>query len=261
MAPSGTVDWIVWQQSSFTLEEADWTMFVYDRQTGKSRKLASFEPGANGVAPPGWASDVAVLGDVAAWSSPVEVDGRIEQHVYAADLAEGTVERLAPEARWPYPVSGDTLLALVVMGTAPDNKVLAEPSEIALADGSVTSLGILEPDRLLAFAASPSGLVALRRLGEAADDLDAVEAVTQLDGVVRRFPLEIDWDQVGAGEGFVAWSDQQNLWILTEGTDEPVLLEQVSGTMGNLRLRANGEYLFWHTDEGPTDVLMQVSCP
>lgn len=260
--PSGTADWIVWQQSGFSLDESDWTMFVHDRRTGENQELASFEPGSNGIAPPGWASDVAILGEVAAWSAPVEIDGRVEQRIYAADLDAARVERLAPEARWPYPVSADTLVALVLAGTTDENKALSEPSEIDLSDGSVTSLGILEPDRLLAFAASPSGLVALRRIGGSPDGMTVeAEAVTQLHGVVRRFPLEIDWAQAGAGNGFVAWSDDQHLWILTVGMEEPVLLEQVSGTMGNLRFRANGEYLFWHTDEGPTNVLMRVTCP
>jgi hypothetical protein len=57
------------------------------------------------------------IGEVAAWSAPVEIDGRVEQRIWAADLDADRVERLAPEARWPYPVSADTLVALVLAGT------------------------------------------------------------------------------------------------------------------------------------------------
>ena len=204
-------------------------------------RLVSLRPallaalGVDGKALPGFPSDVAVLGDTATWSAPVEVAGALEQHIYVANLAAGTVKRLEPVARWPFPDSPDTLVAAVATGTTSDHKVLAEPAKVAIADGVVTSLGIIKPARLLAQAASQSGSVTLRYLSESAAGQTVADAVTNLGGVVRVFPLPVDWGGVGAGNGSLTWTDQLHLWVLPGAGAQPVQLAGVADMMGNLR--------------------------
>jgi hypothetical protein len=150
-------------------------------------------------------------------------------------------------------------------GATADRKVLAQPSAISISKGRVSPLGIVEPGRMLAFAASSAGSVTLRRTGETADGAAIADAVTSLDGTTRTFQLPVDWGGAAAGDDFLAWSDQLHLWILLAGSDEPVQLAQVADEMGNLRYRATGTWLYWHADAqdgaSAVDSLLSVSCP
>jgi len=265
MGPVANADWIVWQESGFTLEASDWMMWAKDRHTGAIHKVASHELDASGNALPGWASDITLLGNTAAWSAPAPAGAAAEQRIYVADLAAGSVKRLPPNARWPFLVSPGTIEAVVATGATSDDKVLSEPASVSIGDGHVASLGIMDPTRLLAFAASSSGSVTLRRLRDADDGTVVADAVTSIGGVTRSFALPIDWGLAAAGDNFLAWSDQQHLWILPADSAEPIQLAEVAGEMGNLHFRAGGTRLYWHMDgQGTTpatDVLMTVTCP
>ena len=264
---AGTADWIVWEETGFTLDVGDWVMWAQDRHTGKVRKVASFEPGSDGQALPGFPSDISVRGNVAAWSARFQLaNGHVQERIYVADLAAHTTKRLEPVARWPSVVSPTALVAAVATGLNADRLIISEPAEVAIADGAVTPQGITEPDRLVALAASPSGTVVFRVVRESSAEVPGItDAIVRLDGTVRVFPLLIDWGVVGAGDGFLAWTDQLHLWMLTSGQDKPVQLAEVADDMGNLRMRAAGPYLFWHTDAAvdrpEANTLVTVHCP
>jgi hypothetical protein len=263
----GNADWIVWEEQGFTLEVGDWVMWAMDRHSRKIHKVASFEPGSNGQAVPGWPSGVSLLGDLATWSAEIEVPGSMtEPRIYVADLRAKTVRRLDTEAKWPSLISPDSLVAVVGVGRDTNGKALAQSATISLADGIVTKQDWIEPARILAFAASPSATVVTRLVKEATaeDPVTTAEIVTH-DGasVTRTFPLPNEWGGVAAGTGFLAWLDQQHLWILPSGETEPTMLVETPGDWVGVGMIANGSTIYWRTDSvGTTPVtkLAHLAC-
>ena len=251
-APIGNADWVVWEEVGPYLEHADWTMWALDRRSGTIRKVASFAPGPDGLAAPGWASDVSLLGDVATWSAPAMLGpNRAGERIYVADLRAKTVQRLDVEAKWPALASANQLVAAMQVGTDPGSgKVLAQPTTITIASGATTVQDWIGPARLLAQASSSAGTVVTRLVKEAtAEDPVTVAEVLTHDaaGVTRTFPLPNDWGPVVAGTGFLAWTDQRDLWILPSGQAEPTLLLTTPDDSTQIAILVNGSTVFWRT--------------
>ncbi|MBA2381996.1 MAG: hypothetical protein H0V73_07785 [Chloroflexi bacterium] len=244
---TGNADWIVWEESGFVLEHADWTMWAMDRATGRVAKVASFEPGPNGKAVPGFASDVSLSGSAAAWSAP----GPSGQRITIADLRAGTHRELQTEARWPSMTGGDALIAAVRAGTdAGSGKVLSQPTTIGLRNDQASPVDWIEPARLQGLASSSAGSVAVRLVKEATPDdpVTVAEVVTHdAAGAIGTFPLPNDWGPPAAGTGFLAWTDQRHLWVLPSGRAEPTMLLQIADDGSQIAVIANGSWIYWRT--------------
>lgn len=270
---TGNADWILWQEVGFFLEHADWNIWAFERRTGKIRKVAAFDRGPDGLAAPGWASEISLLGDLAAWSAPAGIGGgRVGERIYVADLRAKTVRRLDMEARWPSFVSPQRLVAAMEVGTDAGGKVLAQPATIDPADGKATVQDWVPPARLLEAAAGPAGTVVARLLKEStADDSTAVADLLTHDpaGVTRQFALTHGWGPVTAGKAFVAWTDDRRLWILPAGQTEPTLLFEAPGDdsedVSRVTFVTNGSTLLWRplSSESGWDgnVMATVTCP
>jgi hypothetical protein len=266
-AASGNAGWIVWDETGFSLEVGDWTIWAMNRRSGKVRKVASFEPGANGRAVPGFATGVSLLGDLATWSADIEVPGnKTEPRIYLADLHADTVRRLDTEAKWPSLTTADELDAAVAVGRDTDGKVLARPGTIKLTDATVTTGDWIQPTRVLGASSSASGTVLVRlvKAATADDPLATADIVTHdAAGATRTFSLPNGWGDVAAGEGFLAWLDERHLWILPSGQAEPTkLVELPDDTMG-VGMVASGPNIYWWTDstEGRlTERLARIVC-
>lgn len=268
---TGNADWVVWEEVGFYLEHADWRMWALDRRTGMVREVAAFDPGPDGQAAPGWASDLSLLGDIVTWSAPAMLGpNRAGERIYVADLRARTVRRLDIEANWPTVSSAHEIMAAVQVGTDPaSGKVLALPTAISLPDGTAAQQDWIAPALLLAQASSPAGTVVARLLKQAtADDPVAVADVLTHDadsGVTRTFALPDGWGPVVAGTGFLAWADQQHLWILPSGQAEPTLLLATPDDTTQVQVFANGSFVFWrsvgHQYDWTTNRLARVICP
>jgi hypothetical protein len=265
---SGNADWIVWMELGFTLDTGDWVLWSMNRATGAVRKVASFEPGTNGRAVPGWPSGVSLLGDRASWSANIEVPGsKLEPRVYVADLRAETVRRLDPEAKWPSFISADEVAAVVAVGKGPEGKVLARPATISLLDGTVLTDDWIEPARILAWSTSPSGTVVTRLVQEATveNPVTVAEVVVRDSvGETRTFALPDDWGDVAAGIGFLAWFDQRHLWILPSGQVEPTKLVETPGDWVGVGMMASSATIYWRIDNAdatPVERLATVACP
>ena len=266
---TGNADWVVWEEGGFYLEHADWTMWAMDRRTGKVREVATFDPGPDGLAAPGWASDVSLLGDIATWSAPAMLgQNRAGQRIYVADLRARTVRRLDVEAKWPSLMSASQLVAAMEVGTDPGSgQVLAQPTTITLANGTATPQDWMDPVRVLAYAASGSGSLAVRLLKEAtaADSVRVADVITRdARGTVRTFTLPNDSGPVVAGTGFLAWTDQRHLWILPSGQAQPTTLLETKGDT-QVQVFAAGSFLFWRTVgfqyDWSANWIASVACP
>ena len=267
---TGNADWVIWEEAGFSLEHADWRMYVMDRRTGTIRKVATFDSWAGGPAAPGWASDISLLGDLAAWSAPAMLGpNRAGERIYVANLRAKTVRRLDVEAQWPSLLSSDEVEAAVQVGTDPaSGKVLAQPTTIGLPGGTATQQDWIAPARLLAEASSPAGTVVERLVKEAtADDPDAVGEVLTHDatGTTRTFALVNGWGAVAAGTGFLAWTDQQHLWILPSGQAQPMLLVATPDDSTQVQVIVNGPVVFWRSVgfdyDWTTNRMATVTCP
>lgn len=252
---SGNADWIVWEEVGFYLEHADWTLWAKDRHSGTIRKVASFEPGTGGQAAPGFISHISLLGDLAAWSAPIEVPGsKVEPRIYVADLRARTVRMLEPMAQWPSLISTHELAAAVVVAYDADGKALAQPATITLPDGKVTVQDWVAPARLLAHAASASGTVVVRmvKAPTAEDPVTVAEIVARdASGTARTFALPQDWGDVAAGPGFLAWLDQRHVWALLSGQADAMVLTETPSVDLGIRIVAAGRFLFWQTGGEP----------
>ena len=268
---TGNADWVVWEEVGFWLEHSDWRMWALDRATGKVREVASFEPGPDGQVAPGWASDLSLLGDIVTWSAPAMLGpNRAGQRIYVADLRAGTVRRLDMEASWPSMMSAHEISAATEVGTDPaTGKVLALPTTISLPGGKATPQDWMKPAVLLSQASSPAGTVVTRLLRQAtADDSVAIADVMTHDaasGLTRTFALPNGWGPVVAGLGFLAWADQQHLWILPSGQAEPTMLLETPDDSAQVQVFANGSFVFWrsvgHEYDWTTNWMASVICP
>lgn len=267
---TGNADWVVWEEVGFYLEHADWRMWAMDRRTGMVRQVAAFDPGPDGLAAPGWASDLSLRGDIVAWSAPAMLGPNTAgQRIYVADLRAKTVRRLDAEAAWPSLMSASQLVAAMQVGTDPGSgQVLAQPTTITLANGTATPQDWMDPVRVLAYAASGSGSVAVRLLKEAtADDSVRVADVITRDarGTVRTFTLPNGSGPVVAGTGFLAWTDQRHLWILPSGQAQPTMLLATEDDSTQVQVFANGTTVFWRTVgfdySWTTNRMASVICP
>lgn len=267
---TGNADWIVWEEVGFSLEHADWRIWALDRRTGAVRKVASFDRGPDGLAPPGFASDISLEGDIAAWSAPAALSGdKVGERIYVADLRAKTVRRLNLEARWPALIARTELIAAVQAGTDPGSgKVLAQPATIEVTTGTSSRQGWIKPARLLALAASLAGVVVTRLVSEASADNPATvaEVVTQdAAGATQTFPLPTDWGPVIAGAGFLGWTDARHLWLLPSGQAEPTVLLETADDSTQIQVIANGGTLLWRaagfTYDWATIKLATVLCP
>jgi hypothetical protein len=258
--------WVAWEESGFSLEVGDWTIWSMERSSGRIRKVASFEPGSSGAALPGWPSSLSLLGDLLTWSANVESDGKVAPRIYLADLGKRTVGRLGVEGRFPAFVAADQIAAVVRAGSL-DGHALAVPATVSVTDDSVRTAEWVAPARNLAFGASEAGVVEIRLVKEAtAEDPVTVADVVTRDstGVVRTFPLPNDWGYALAGTGFLAWSDASHLWILPSGQSEPKLLLASDDPDYGLLAIASGPTLYWRAgglDAPATNAMLAVSCP
>jgi hypothetical protein len=255
---SGDGRWIAWEETGFTLEHANWTMWAADRTTGSIFRIGSFEPGADGTAPAGFASDISVEGDRAAWSAPVEIrPGQLLPRIYAADLGTRKMQRLPATAAWPSLVGGVIHAVEAFKVAGPDT--LARPVTI-LADGSTEPVSSVSPAIVMSYAAGDAGSIELTYDQPATEALPnpSTSAVTvDASGRVRAYPMEAGTGQAKAGDGFLAWSDQQNLWVLLDGAATPQLLEHDVDGIG---LYAAGRTLLWTHGLDNTRRAVTVDC-
>ena len=268
---TGNADWIVWQESGFLLEQADWHMWALERHTGQVREVASYDPGPGGQIAPGWATGVSLLGDLATWAAPVVLGpDTFGSRIYVADLRARTVRRLDEEANYPSLVSPGEIGAAVKTATDPaTGNGLAQPAAISLPDGTATTRDWIGPSVLLAAAASPAGAVVVRRLknSTAEDPTVTADVVARYPtGQTRTFGLPGQWAPVGAGQGFLAWSDYRHLWVHPSGQPEPT--QVVDAVDGAVWFFTSGPVLYWHTDRASdrtydwsTGRLARVTCP
>ncbi len=268
---TGNADWVVWQESGFLLEQADWHMWAFDRHTGEVREVASYDPGPGGQIAPGWATGVSLLGDLAAWAAPVVLGPTtFGSRIYVADLRARTVRRLDEEANYPSLVSAGEIGAAVKTATDPaTGDGLAQPAAISLPGGAATTGDWIGPSILMAAAASPAGAVVVRRLENSTAEDPTVKAdvvARYAAGQTRTFALPGQWGPVAAGPGFLAWSDYRHLWIMPSGQAEPtVLLDAGKGAVGFF---ASGSVLYWHNYQASARQydwsagrLARVDCP
>jgi hypothetical protein len=247
---TGNADWIVWEEVGFSLDHADWRMWSLDRRTGAIRKIASFDGGADGLAPPGFAGDISLTGDIAAWSAPAALGGgKVGERIYVANLRSKTAYRLDLEARWPAVISKTQLIAAMQVGTDPSSdKVLGQPTTIDLPAGKPSRQAWIGPERLLALAASPAGVVVARLVSEAtaANPVTVADVETRdAGGGTRSFPLPNDWGPVIAGTGFLGWTDARRLWLLPSGQPQPSMLLETADDSTQVQVIANGSNVVW----------------
>ena len=266
---TGNADWVVWEEGGFNVYQADWHVWAFDRGTGEVREVASFDPGAQHAL--GSASDVSLLGDLAVWAAPAALGpGTTGSRIYVADLRARTVRRLDEEANYPSLVSPGEIGAAVKTATDPaTGNGLAQPAAISLPDGTATTRDWIGPSVLLAAAASPAGAVVVRRLknSTAEDPTVTADVVARYPtGQTRTFGLPGQWAPVGAGQGFLAWSDYRHLWVQPSGQPEPT--QVVDAGDGAVWFFTSGPVLYWHTDRASdktydwsTGRLARVTCP
>jgi hypothetical protein len=266
----GNADWIVWEEVGFSLDHADWRMWALDRHTGTIRKVATFDRGSDGQAAPGFASELSLADDIAAWSAPAALDGgEVGERIYVADLRAKTVHRLEIEARWPAVLSAKELVAAAQVGTDPvSGKVLAQPTTIELSGGKSIPQDWIGPRRLLAESSSAAGTVVTRLVSEAtADDPRTIAEVVTHDaaGTTRTFALPNDWGPAMAGTGFLGWSDAQHLWILPSGEAQPSLLLETGDDATQIQALASGKFVLWRavgsTYDWKSIRMASVTCP
>ncbi len=252
---AGDLGWVVWIEIGFALEHDDWRLWSYNRGTGAVREVAKFDPGPDGQAAPGWGSDVSLLGDTAAWSEPAMLGpNRMGQRVYVADLRTGAVRRLGAEAQWPSLVSPTELVAALQVGTDPaSGGVLARPASFPLAGGRPVPQAWAPPALVVGEAASSAGTVvaSVARVATADNVSEPAQVLTRgADGATRTYQLPGQWGPVAAGTGFLAWSDEQNVWIRPAGQAEPTLLlttpaDQFAESVTQVDIHAAGPYFLW----------------
>jgi hypothetical protein len=263
-------DWVVWQESGFLLEHADWTMWSYERATRKIRQIATFKPGSDGLALPGWASEFSLVGSIAAWSSPTVLDGgRAGQRIFVADLRNGSTKMLSPEAILPSLVSETSLVAAVQTGVDPASRtVLSVPTTISIGNEHLEPATRMEPFRIRSLSAGPAGTVLERHVsgGTAEESRVTAEVVLQdSTGATRTFPLVQDWGSVGAGQTYLAWADQRDLWILPSGSTQPVQVLSNEDDGSTVALSAGPDRLYWRTigfdvDPWSSSRIAKISC-
>lgn len=273
---AGDAGWVVWMEQGFALEHDDRHLWSYNRGTGAVREVASFDPGPDGQAAPGWGSDVSLLGDTAAWSEPAMLaPNRMGQRIYVADLRTGAVRRLDAEAQWPSLVSPTEVVAALQVGTDPaSGGVLARPASFPLSGGQPVAQDWAPPALVVGEASSAAGTVvaSVARVATADDVSEPAEILTHgADGTTRTYQLPGQWGPVAAGTGFLAWSDEQTVWIRPTGQPEPTVVlatpaDQVQESVTQVDIHAAGPYFLWRPVpmqgfDWPDVRLAKVVCP
>jgi hypothetical protein len=267
---TGNADWVVWEESGFYIEQADWHMWVFDRHTHEVREIDSFDARSDGKIAPGWASDVSLLGGVAVWAAPVMLGPNTTgSRIYVADLRAKTVRRLDFEANYPSLLSADELRAAMKTTTDPaSGNGLAQPVTISLHNGTATPETWIAPTTILAAASSSAGAVVVRLLANSAteDPTTKADVVTHdPTGQTRTFKLTDQWGPVAAGPGFLIWTDYSHIWIQPSGQIEPTML--LDARPDAVRFFVNRSFVFWHTDRNTDQYdwtatrLAKVTCP
>lgn len=266
---TGDAGWVVWQEGGFDVVQGDWRIWASDRRSGEVREVAGFEPGTESAM--AQATDVSLLGDLAAWAAPVAVGaGRFEMRVYVADLRARTVRRLEPEASYPSLVTSSSIVAAVRSGADPGTGyALAQPATIPLQAGGATPAYGIAPSIVQAAAASTAGAVVVRLLTDstAADPGITSDVVAGYpSGQTRVFGLRGQFSPVAAGPGFLAWSDHSHLWVQPSGQTEPTLV--LDAGQDAVSFAAAGPVLYWHLDRASDSAydwsagrLARVVCP
>ncbi len=149
--------------------------------------------------------------------------------------------------------------AVTFSGGSAGTDTKAQPVTIA-ADGSVSRLAGVAPAVVMAHAAGESGTVLLTA-DQTTPDASASAATSAIvvdhAGRVRTLALESGTGQAGAGDGFLAWSDQQSLWILPDGATAPQLLEHDAD---GVSLLAAGHTLVWVHGVDNARRMVTVAC-
>ncbi len=226
-APTGNARWIVWLQTDFTLDHADWTMWAYDRQSGDVRKLGTNDRGPDGRgAPYGWAEPIHILGDEAAWSAPVwGASGIVESRVYVADLRHGTVRRLPTYAFLPHVTATGEVTAQVAVSQDAQKHPFSRPGVIDLATGDVAFVPGFDPARVYDFAVGAAGMIEVRILKRPTADYPFTTADVLLQdasGTVREFPLQSGSGPVAVGDNVIVWQEgalMYQVWALASGQE------------------------------------------
>jgi len=266
---TGDADWVVWQEGGLDVVQGDWHIWAFDRRSGEVREVARFNPGTEPAM--AQATDVSLLGDLAAWAAPVALGaGRFGMRVYVADLRARTVRRLEPEANYPSLVSSSAIVAAVKSAADPGTGyALAQPASIPLPAGAATPAYGIAPSIVQAAAASTAGAVVVRLLKDstAADPGMTSDVVAGYpSGQTRVFGLHGQFSPVAAGPGFLAWSDHSHLWVQPSGQPEPT--QVLDAGEDAVWFTATGPVLYWHTDRASdktydwsTGRLARVTCP
>ena len=259
-------DWVVWNETGFSLGEGDWAIWSMDRRSGHVAHVASNKPGPDGHALPGWITNLSVVGGTAVWAAPTPVGGKAESRVYVADLQTRTVVTLKPDANFPSMLSTGKIAALVATANG-QGGLLSQPAELGINDGSELRDSWAAPARFVRAAATDRavGLIAVTKEATADDPISEAEAIVRLgDRGPRTVSLPGEWGEVTAGEDFVAFSDASHLWLLGSSSAEPLPLVETTSTIANIHFVAQGSWLYWHADaiagtEGH-DSLLHLAC-
>jgi hypothetical protein len=264
---AANADWVVWNETGFSLGEGDWAIWAMDRHSGHVDQVAVNEPGSNGRALPGFISNLSVDGRRAVWAAPAPVGDTFELRIYVADLVRRTVSKLAANANYPSVLSGDKIGALLATGQSSSGGVLSQPAEFGIGDGSVVRDDWATPSRFARYATTDGTdvLIEVTRDATDSDPSSDAQVVARFGvGAPRTVPLPGEWGDVTAGQGFVAFSDDRHLWVLGPGDDTPTTLVETTSTIANIHFAANGRWLYWHTDAiagtPRHDSLLELGC-
>ncbi|HET7029932.1 MAG TPA: hypothetical protein VFI34_05440 [Candidatus Limnocylindrales bacterium] len=260
-------DWVVWNETGFSLGEGDWAIWAMDRHSGRVDKVAVNEPGSNGRALPGFITNLSVEGNRAVWAAPAPVGDAFELRIYVAKLAERTVTKLAANANYPSILPSNKIGALLATGQSSTGGVLSQPAEFGIGDGSVVRDDWASPSRFARYAATGGTdvLIDITRDATADDPSSDAQVVARFGvGSPRTIPLPGEWGDVTAGLGFVAFSDDGHLWLLSAGEEAPTALVETTSTLANIHFAAKGSWLYWHTDavagRAGHDSLLDLAC-
>lgn len=262
--PTGNARWIVWLQTDFYVEHANWTMWVLDRQSGDVRKLAKSDAGPVGLAAP---SPISLLQNEAVWAAPITTaSGAVESRLYVADLDAGSVRRLEPNANFPVATGPGSVTAAVDVGHDAQGRLLARPAVIDVKTGKSVFTEAFPASHVAAFSAGPAGMIVVNVIADAtAEHPSVVAEVVVLDatGALRHFALPDGWGNVAVGDHLIAWLDLRHLWALPAGQESPTLVAESTEDNDN-DIGSYGDLVLWRESSsdhpGQSIALLQAVC-